>query len=217
MNRRNLAQQMMGLAFATLLLVGGCVPAATPTPDRVATGVAGAKAAAATLTAEAPTATAMHTNTPAPTEMPTNTPTPTSTLMPTPTSTTTPTHTPTNTPTPTRPAPAEVLYNDVSKCEGMQVEVSFLYDTAASTITEFKARHSCIKGEGGGTWNPKVTIKVQEDDSFNYMDEYGSFVKGTISSTGEASGELSKGWFKLGCDDGKFYSLCTKWTASPAK
>ena len=87
MNHRCVAQQMIGLAFATLLLVGGCVPVATPTPDRVATGVAEAKAIAATLTAEAPTATPTATATDTPLPTATSTPptaTLTSTLTPTP-------------------------------------------------------------------------------------------------------------------------------------
>ena len=205
MNHRVFLQQMIGLTLVTVLLVGCGTAQVTPTPDRVDTSVTEAKAFTATLTAEAPTATlvpptATRTATPVP---PTATPTPTNTPSPTPTF------------TPTTPAPTEILYHGVSKCEGMQVKVSFLYHTATSTITSFKAAHGCIKGEGGAEWNPKVSIEVQEDGSFHHTDEYGNFVKGTISSSGEASGELSKGLFKMGCDDGKFYSLCTKWTASP--
>jgi len=69
---------MIGLALVTLLLVGCGAPAATPTPDRVATRVAEAKAIAATLTSEAPTAipTAIATDTPVPTATPTPTPLP---------------------------------------------------------------------------------------------------------------------------------------------
>jgi hypothetical protein len=99
----------------------------------------------------------------------------------------------------------------------MQVEVSFLYDIAESTITDFKANQGCIQGEGGAEWNPEATIEVQEDGSFSYVGGYGNFVKGTISSSGEANGELSKGFFAMECGDGKFYSLCTEWTASPAE
>lgn len=58
--------------LVTLLLSGCRAAQATPTPDRVATGVAEAKAVAATLTAEAPmtTPTAIVTDTPALTAMP---------------------------------------------------------------------------------------------------------------------------------------------------
>ena len=108
MNHQCVAQQMIGLTLVTLLLVGGCVPAATPTPDRVATGVAEAKAVAATLTAEAPAPspappTATPTSVP-PTATPTITPTPNPTSTPTPTNTATPTDTPTPVPPTSTPA-----------------------------------------------------------------------------------------------------------------
>ena len=90
MNHRCVAQQMIGLTLVILLLVGGCVPATTLTPDRVATGVAEAKAIAATLTVEAPTAT--------PTATATDTPTPIATAVPS-TRASVPTDTPTPSPT----------------------------------------------------------------------------------------------------------------------
>ncbi len=95
------------------------------------------------------------------------------------------------------------------------MEVSFLYDTEMSTLADFKTIQGCIEGEGGGTWNPEAIIEVQEDGSFSYEDEYGNFVEGTISSSGEANGELSEGFFAMQCGDGEFYSFCTEWTASP--
>ena len=113
MSHRNLVQQMIGLTLVTLLLVSGCVPAITPTPDRVATGVAEAKAIAATLTAEAAGTTATPTTTPTAMaadtlELPTTTPTPvppTATLTPVPPTATPVPQLPTPTQTPT-PAPA---------------------------------------------------------------------------------------------------------------
>ncbi len=105
MNHRDFLQQMIGLALATLLLVGGCVPAATPTPNRVATGVAEALTVIPTATptaiatnTPAPTATPTVTSTGTPTPSPTNTPTSTPTSIKTPTAR--PTATPTTTPTP---------------------------------------------------------------------------------------------------------------------
>ncbi len=82
-----------------VLVLSGCGGEPTPPPDLVATAVHVLRAAAATLTAEAPTPTQTPTDTP--TATPTNTPTNTSTLTPTATSTPTPTATPTNTPTDT--------------------------------------------------------------------------------------------------------------------
>lgn len=84
-----------------LCLLVGCGAEPTPTADAGATQIAAEKAAYATMTAEAPTAT----DTPAPTE--TSTPTHTPSLTPTPTHTDTPTATPTPTPTLTpTPTPA---------------------------------------------------------------------------------------------------------------
>jgi hypothetical protein len=96
---------VLALALCVLAACGG---EPTPTPDLVATQVAVEKAAAATLTAEAPTPTNTPTNTPTPTSTltPTATPTPTDTSTPiptdTPTHTPSPTRTPSRTPTPTR-------------------------------------------------------------------------------------------------------------------
>lgn len=87
-------RNILALVLATCLLAG-CGAEPTPTPDVVATQIAVEKAAHATMTAEAPTAT----NTPSPTS--TDTPSPTSTDTPTPTVTPTSTPTPTHTPSPT--------------------------------------------------------------------------------------------------------------------
>jgi hypothetical protein len=83
-------QRYAQVLFATLLLCG-CAAPFGPAPDPVATQVAIEQAAAATLTALAPTPTAS----PTPTAMPSSTPTAPPTLSPTPTAT------PTQTPTPT--------------------------------------------------------------------------------------------------------------------
>lgn len=97
MNRNKLLQHMIGLILILLFLAGGCVPAATPTPDRVAAGVAEAKAIAATLTAEAPT--------PIPTATATDTPVPTATPTAIVTDTPVPTARPTSTPVPPTATP----------------------------------------------------------------------------------------------------------------
>jgi hypothetical protein len=90
-------RQLFPLTLVLLLLVA-CGAEPTPTPDLVATQVAVEKAAAATLTAEAPTVT----NAPEPTSTPTATATDTPTATPTATNTPTNTPEPTNTSTPTR-------------------------------------------------------------------------------------------------------------------
>lgn len=76
---------------ALLPFILACTPVAQPTPDRIATSVAEARAVAGTLTAAAPTNTLTFT--------PTRTSTPTATFTATPT--TTPSHTPTFTATTT--------------------------------------------------------------------------------------------------------------------
>lgn len=99
----------IALALVLALALTACGGPPTPTPDLVGTQVAVGRAAAATLTAEAPTATltSMPSNTPEPTATPTATRTPTSTPTatvtetPTRTSTPTATRTPTSIPTPT--------------------------------------------------------------------------------------------------------------------
>lgn len=116
MNCKKLLQHMIGLVLVVLLLVGGCAPAATPTPDSIATGVAEAKAVAATLTAEAKAVAATLTaeaeaiaatlTAEAPTAIPTATPTVIVTDTPVPTATPTPTPVPpTATPVPPTPTP----------------------------------------------------------------------------------------------------------------
>jgi hypothetical protein len=91
-----------------LCLLVGCGAPPTATPDLVATQVAVEKAAAATLTAEAPptvaqvvTNTPQPTSTPSPTSIPTATPSPSATWTSTPTATWTPSPTSTWTPSPT--------------------------------------------------------------------------------------------------------------------
>ena len=108
MNRRDFLQRVIGLTLVTLILVGGCVPAATAPPDQAATRVAEASAIAATLTAEAARTTATPTTTPTAMaadtlELPTTTPTPvppTATFIPV---------APTATPVPQLPTPTQTL------------------------------------------------------------------------------------------------------------
>lgn len=90
------------------LLLAGCGGGPTSPPDLVATAVDVLRAAGATLTAEAPTATNTPTDTPTatPTITPTDTSTPTPTATPTNTPTYTPSPPPTATPTPT-PKPTQ--------------------------------------------------------------------------------------------------------------
>jgi hypothetical protein len=97
--------------LTVMLAVAACGGEPTPTPDLVATEVAVQKAAAATLTAEAPTATntpidtptLTSTEAPAATPLPSETPTPTPSNTPSDTYTPTPTMTDTPTPAPTSP------------------------------------------------------------------------------------------------------------------
>jgi hypothetical protein len=92
---------------SVLCLIVGCGAEPTPTPDLVATQIAVEKAAHATMTAEAPTATwtPTATETPTATDVPTATstptPRPTQTYTPRPTRTFTPRPTPTPSATPT--------------------------------------------------------------------------------------------------------------------
>lgn len=104
----------------------------------------------------------------------------------------------------------ELHFKGVSKCDGIQVEVSFIYNAIASTITGFKATHACTKGSGEAEWQAKVTIKLQKDGSFYYKDKYDNFVRGAITSGGKAHGELSELPLSMVCG-GTSYPGCTKW------
>jgi len=110
---------------------------------------------------------------------------------------------------------SEVLWKGVTECNGMWVEISFVYDSLTSSITKFKAIHRCINGEREVVWSPAVRIKVKKNGSFHYESKYLYFVKGTIFPDNKASGELSRSFRNTDCSDGSSYSFCTSWTASP--
>lgn len=84
-----------------IFFLAGCGGVPAPTPDAVATQIAVEEAAHATMTARAPTATYLPTDTPVPTATSTATSLPTSTQTATNSPTPYPTQTPTPTPTPT--------------------------------------------------------------------------------------------------------------------
>lgn len=91
------------LIFVLLSVILVACRGAAPTPDISAIQTQAVQDAIATMTAQAPTATATPTNTPAPTSTPI--PTPTDTPIPSPTNTPTPVGPPTPTPVPPSPTP----------------------------------------------------------------------------------------------------------------
>lgn len=110
----------------------------------------------------------------------------------------------------------ETAFSGLAKCEGMQIRVTFTYNMKDSTITNFKAGHSCIGKEAAVEYAPKVTISVSEEGTFNYSDRWGNSIKGSISTESmKAHGEVTFTSSPLAiCDDGKSYNLCTHWEAS---
>lgn len=111
---------------------------------------------------------------------------------------------------------AKVAYSGVHGCDGMEVEVTFNYDPATRTITDFEAHHRCRTGKEFIEWKVEEPIKVV-DGHFDYQDAYANSVYGEIAEDGSAHGEFSPYAFKLPCDDGKTYALCTTWVANPPK
>ena len=108
----------------------------------------------------------------------------------------------------------KVTYSGVQKCDAMEVEVTFLYDPATKTITDFEGHHRCLQGKEFIEWKVDEPIKVV-DGRFDYQDRYANAVYGEIDSDGNARGEFSPYAFKLPCDDDKSHSLCTEWVATP--
>jgi len=140
-------------------------PTTAPTagPDAIGTEVAVQRAAASTLTAEAPTVTATPTatNTPIPTASATNTHTPIPTLTPTSTPTATATHTPTHTPT-TIPSPTATPTATNTPTETPK-------PIATSTATETPRPTSTV------TPKPDLTVKYRE---FHYECQKKTWTRG---------------------------------------
>ncbi|MFZ5905831.1 MAG: hypothetical protein ACOYVJ_00285 [Nitrospirota bacterium] len=110
----------------------------------------------------------------------------------------------------------EVNYEGINKCGAMQVKVSFTYDKAKSTIKDFTASHSCVRGiEGQGVISSNISIPISvKDNKFGIS----SFVEGTISSNGKASGKLMEAQGRSSqCPDGKMHANCVEWKAIPVK
>ena len=110
----------------------------------------------------------------------------------------------------------EIQYKGANKCGVMQVKVSFTYDKSNSTVNNFTAAHSCIKGvEGQGGISSKISTPISvKDNKFRIS----NFVEGTISFDGKASGTLIEARGRsTQCPDGEMYSNCVDWEAKPIK
>lgn len=107
-------------------------------------------------------------------------------------------------------------YRGVTKCEGMQVEVSFSHDEVQSMIHDFTSSQSCLQGKGAVRWEAKKGLPVGPDGTFKYKDEHGNSVTGKIAS-GKASGDLKDGMgISIVCGDAS-HPFCKSWTADRAK
>lgn len=160
MNRQKLLQQTIGLLLATLFLAECGPPQATLTPDRVATSVAEAKAIAATLTAEFPTAV------PTPTHTPGTTHTPPSTSPPIDTATPAPEPTPTSVPTDVEEIVLLQAAQQVCHLPG-ETNVPEIYTTDAvySFVCAPAAGHSTSAGM------ERFSSQVEAQAAFNSMRE----------------------------------------------
>lgn len=114
----------------------------------------------------------------------------------------------------------EVFYKGVSECKGLRMEVSFIYNNASSTIKNFKASMSCLKGKADPT---NLYLSPNDDSVIAMVKKDGSIynkaksIKGKISLDKTAMGEItSTPGIGKPCDDGS-YLFCTKWSASPEK
>lgn len=112
---------------------------------------------------------------------------------------------------------AEVInYEGINKCGAMQVKVSFAYDKTKSTVNNFTATHSCVKGiEGQGRISTEISVPLSvKDNKFRVS----NIVEGTISSNGKASGKIIEAQGRSSqCPDGKMYSNCVDWEATSVK
>lgn len=109
----------------------------------------------------------------------------------------------------------KVVYRGVASCDAMEVEVTFTFDPATNTITDFEGHHRCQQGREYIEWKIEEPVKVV-DGRFEYQDKYANSVYGEIVD-GEARGDFSPYAFKLPCDDEKMHALCVSWKASPQK
>lgn len=124
-------------------------------------------------------------------------------------------------------------YRGTSKCEGIELDISFIYDSKEVAIKDLKTIAKRLDGQASITWAPKTTIKVNKDGTFNFEDEEGNaitlnskiekirfytdqknqFINGTLLPTGQASGETG-GRIKGIGDEKTNYNLCDKWNAT---
>lgn len=124
-------------------------------------------------------------------------------------------------------------YYGINKCKGMELIISFTYDSKGPVIENLMTIARRLDGQASITWAPKTAIEVKNDGSFLYKDkeensitlnsknkdlrfytdESDQFIKGTLTPTGQASGEI--GGRLKGIGDGKVdYDLCNKWLAA---
>lgn len=108
----------------------------------------------------------------------------------------------------------EIAYEGINECGNMQVKVSFTHDTTKSTVNNFTAAHSCVKGIKG---QGEITSKIDSPLSLkNNKFSVSNFVQGTISD-GKASGKLIEAQGRSSNPDGKMYANCVNWQAKPKK
>lgn len=109
----------------------------------------------------------------------------------------------------------DINYKGLTKCEGRQLDISFVYDPTSSTIKNLKIAHSCAPGindkTGGVTLTIDKPIKLEGNKFI-----INSIIEGNIFSNGSASGKILE-QIRTKCSDGKFYNNCVDWVANPPK
>jgi hypothetical protein len=115
-----------------------------------------------------------------------------------------------------------IRYSGGSKCEEMQVDVTFDYDPELKEVSNFLAVHSCQSRNGSSEeWTPGMVMPLKREGpfkgSFKGEDHRGYAVRGTIYPDGHSRGNLSPTYPSYKCIPGhyKYYSRCYTWEADP--
>ena len=106
-------------------------------------------------------------------------------------------------------------FEGLQKCDGAQVEVTFLYEPVSNRILGFNVVNSCLDGNTIASWKVNKSIAVNSDGVFEHKSN-GEDVAGVISGITEATGTLGPSPFGLMCNTGT-HAMCTEWIASSVK
>jgi len=126
-----------------------------------------------------------------------------------------------------------IQYSGGSKCEEMQVDVTFEYNPEKKEVSNFRAIHHCQSINAAppewnsppewttpAEWAPGLIMPMVRDgnfkDSFKGEDHRGYAVRGKIYPNEFSRGNLSPTYPSFKCNSGPYlYKRCYSWEAVP--